>query len=251
MTFPGDGCHALATEADVCSVMRRKSKSGYYGVTWSESAGKWRATMTVGSKQRYLGLFVDAEDAARAYDTAAIEAAAASARRRSPRLNFPLPPRHADASTKAIPLPGGRWAIVDASDYEALAVHAWSESHGYVSRVDERGHYVTMHSQILGPGTEHIDHADRNPLNNKRSNLRRAVRWQNNANKGKQRGEFSSKYKGVHWHAQHRKWCAVISREGRKLHLGLFRSEPDAARAYNRAAAEVHGEFAVLNEVSP
>jgi hypothetical protein len=45
------------------------NKSGYKGVYWID--GRWRATIRVNGKEKYLGRFVDIEDAARAYDEAA------------------------------------------------------------------------------------------------------------------------------------------------------------------------------------
>ena len=56
-----------------------------------------------------------------------------------------------------------------------------------------------------------------------------------------------SKYKGVHWHKNHRKWLARITFEKNTIHLGYFRNEIEAAKAYDEAAKKYHGEFASLN----
>lgn len=45
------------------------------------------------------------------------------------------------------------------------------------------------------------------------------------------------------------KWNVHLSVTGKYKHVGLFGSEIEAAEAYNDAALEYHGEFAVLNEV--
>lgn len=50
----------------------RRNKSGYRGVSWYEPLGKWRAKVTTNNKSRHLGYFADLEEAARAYDQAAI-----------------------------------------------------------------------------------------------------------------------------------------------------------------------------------
>ena len=42
-------------------------------------------------------------------------------------------------------------------------------------------------------------------------------------------------------------WFATIWFEGRSIALGHYRDEADAARAYDRAAVELFGEFAWLN----
>lgn len=52
----------------------RNSSSGYRGVSWSASAGKWQVHIRVEGKRRFLGLFESAEEAAAAYDAAFVDA---------------------------------------------------------------------------------------------------------------------------------------------------------------------------------
>lgn len=54
------------------SKLNAKNTSGFRGVCWHPGAGKWMAYITAGGKRQHLGLWEDAETAARAYDVAAI-----------------------------------------------------------------------------------------------------------------------------------------------------------------------------------
>jgi HNH endonuclease/AP2 domain len=99
----------------------------------------------------------------------------------------------------------------------------------------------------LNTGQE-IDHIDRDSANNVWSNLRLATRYQNNCNTRKRQNR-SSKYKGVFYDKKSGKWRAYIYYELQRYNLGSHEHEVDAARAYNAKALELHGEFAVLNEI--
>lgn len=50
---------------------RADNTSGYRGVSWSRSLGKWRVTIMVESNKKHIGYFEDKEEAARAYDKTA------------------------------------------------------------------------------------------------------------------------------------------------------------------------------------
>lgn len=92
-----------------------------------------------------------------------------------------------------------------------------------------------------------LDHKDRNPLNNYEDNLRRCTRVQNAANVAKRTGNFSSRYKGVYWCNRQNMWRARLMKAGKRINLGHFILEIDAAKAYNESAINLLGEFAVLN----
>ena len=90
-----------------------------------------------------------------------------------------------------------------------------------------------------------VDHIDGNGLNNRRSSLRICTHRQNMWN-SRPRGK-GSKYKGVCWDKSRKRWIVVVRRGDLHIHLGRFDDEVEAARAYDRKAFELFGEFAYLN----
>ena len=152
---------------------------------------------------------------------------------------------------RKIPLTQGQYAIVDPERYEELAKHKWfavrNDGRFYAVR-SAKNKNVKMHHVIIG--TEEgkvIDHINSNGLDNRKANVRFATSQQNSWNQRKQRGNSSSKYKGVSWEKKRKEWRARITFKGRVVHLGRFDTEEEAAMAYDGKAREFFGEFAWLN----
>jgi len=153
-------------------------------------------------------------------------------------------------AARRIPLTQGKFAIVDSADYYRLVKFQWfatgSYNTFYAARA-HRGKTVKMHREITGaPGHLVVDHIDRNGLNNRKSNLRVCTNAQNVRNAGP-RGNGLSRYKGVSRHTRGKKWTAVIQLNNKTHYLGYFDNEIDAAKAYDKRASQLHGEFACLN----
>ncbi len=138
----------------------------------------------------------------------------------------------------------------DDEDYEYLNSFKWTSVKGYVFRRLDRSNVIYLHQEvakrmgmILEDGEE-IDHKDRNRSNNQRNNLRPASDSQAAVNRTK-RGTVS-KYKGLK-SKKNGKWEVSCGLNGVEIYIGVFNTQEEAARAYDRSAKRLHGEFAVLN----
>lgn len=107
---------------------------------------------------------------------------------------------------------------------------------------------IMMHREIMAAKRgEIIDHIDRNPLNNQVGNLRRVTPSQSNMNRKTKHG--SSRYKGVYRKrcGTGYRWAAQIRFMGKSRHIGYYKEESDAAKAYDHVALQVAGQYACLN----
>jgi hypothetical protein len=101
----------------------------------------------------------------------------------------------------------------------------------------------------------YCDHINHNGLDNRKANLRLATRsesvWHRRKfirrTHGGLRRPSPSQYKGVDWAKGTKRRRARIRVNGKRISLGLCENEIDAANAYDRAAKNYHGDFAVLN----
>jgi len=157
-----------------------------------------------------------------------------------------------------IPLTQNKVALIDVADWELISQFKWcaakeGTSNHWVAIADiGNKRYVKMHRLIMeAKEGDEVDHENRDSLDNRRSNLRLVTEaWQQNANKEKRSSKTSSIYKGVCWDSSRGRWTAYIDKNRRRKFLGRFTNQIDAAKAYNEAAIEMFGEFALLNEVS-
>lgn len=161
---------------------------------------------------------------------------------------------------KVIPLTRGLYAKVDDTDFEPLSAFSWyaevSRYHTYAKRGERlcgKNRTVSMHRHILGLNdsgfSTKVDHIDGDGLNNQRSNLRVCTHAQNVRNRRRHMddGSYSSRYMGVTYHRETRKWHPRVRYQGRYMSLGLFADEREAAEMYDVAARLYYGEFARLN----
>lgn len=142
-------------------------------------------------------------------------------------------------------------AVVDSRFYnKVVALGPWSiNGDGYARRSwAKRGEVRLLHHVVWGSRIQ-LDHKNRNSLDCRRRNLRPATHSQNGANRGKPRGSYSSRFKGVCWDSFCGRWKASLTVGTRHTHLGRFDNEVAAARAYNRAAQETWAGFYLPNKI--
>lgn len=164
-----------------------------------------------------------------------------------------------------IQLTQGKVAVVDDCDADLAALkwcahrpahqRSWYAVRGYRlpggRQVTERLHRVVWARAHPGaPAPAEVDHADGDGLNCRRSNIR-AAEHRSNLKNQRLRRDNSSGFKGVSWSKALGRWAAYIRADGRRKFLGAYAAKEEAAMAYDRAARQLHAEFAALNFPGP
>lgn len=160
---------------------------------------------------------------------------------------------------KKLPLRGkngkGKFTMLDDEDaarLEEMGVSLYADKiskNGTYVRFSYEGKKFYLHRFLMQPSKEKVvDHINHNPLDNRKANLRICTHLENIRN-SKSRRNSSSKYKGVRWVDSRQKYRVEICYNKKRVNLGYFQKETDAALAYNAKAKELFGEFAFLNDV--
>lgn len=144
-----------------------------------------------------------------------------------------------------VPLTQRQVAIIDAADLPLVRPFVWMALRHHTGRfyVRAEGGSLKLHRLLMDarPG-QLVDHVNRNPLDNRRCNLRicNSLESSWNATRPGRTG-----YLGVIY--RRNRWVARITINGRRREIGRFRSAEEAARAYDREALATRGSFAALN----
>lgn len=141
--------------------------------------------------------------------------------------------------------------LIDEEDLDKIKLYNWTTHLGYIACSNRRKRGLLLHRYILGLNDPAIivDHINRNPLDNRKSNLRIANKSTNGMNRGRQINNLTSEYKGVSYRKDRKKWRAYITVMNETRHLGHYLTAKEAAEAYNKAALIYHKEFAYLNKI--
>lgn len=214
-------------------------------------SGRWAANVQARGVQHHLGVF-DTEEEAGAAAAAGRERLQEDHRARNTNRAWVVgsiaymevcTPRHpravalVDASDLSRVIDGrGRWVAVQSNTSTLYVIRVGAKATG--------SQRTYLHRYIMGlrkGDGRYVDHHNHDGLDNRRENLRLATPVQNIAN-ARRRGLV-----GVR-RSRSGRWTARIKiGDGRERHLGTFDTPEDAARAYDRAAVEAFGEFALPN----
>ena len=134
----------------------------------------------------------------------------------------------------------------DLEDYDKIKDYCWYEdkqNSGYhCLRAKDRDTGKIIKFQYL-LGCKNYDHKNRNPLDNRKLNLRPATAKQNARNRSLSTLNTSG-FIGVYFDKDSKKWRAYIKINGKNKWLGRFIDKEDAIVARLKAEKEYFGEFA-------
>lgn len=142
-------------------------------------------------------------------------------------------------------------AVIDEDDVDRVSKHKWYSSRKYViTRLAPTNKFIRLHRYVLGcedSSRPFVDHINRNPLDNRKENLRKVDYSQSMFNT-----KSNKQFKGVYFEDSvtgtlKNKWRVKIQAYGKTHNVGRFNTEEEAAWMYDQWALVLHGEHATLN----
>lgn len=145
----------------------------------------------------------------------------------------------------------GKHMLIDPEDYDRVTKYKWYFDPDGSAKANYRdsGTQITVVASRLIMNAQKgqiVDHINGNKLDNRKANLRFATKQQNRANGGPMNRNKSG-FRGVSLGNKMKRWRAEIKVGDKNIHLGYFDTPEEAAKAWDEAALEHHGEFARLN----
>jgi hypothetical protein len=148
---------------------------------------------------------------------------------------------------------GIKEVLIDSEDYDKIKNKRWCVSYDSKAKEfyvkDTNNIYGFLHRFILNAkkGME-VDHINHNTLDERKENLRQCNRFENARNSKISRCNTSG-YKGVCYNNKRKKWASYIYYCRKRLHIGYYETQKEAALHYNHYAQMLHGEFSCLNKL--
>ncbi|KAG1671909.1 hypothetical protein FOA52_003476 [Chlamydomonas sp. UWO 241] len=214
--------------------------SSYRGVSWNKSNETWEARLwdTQAKRKQYIGRYASEEDAARAYDYAALEMHGPDYNKR----NFPgelisEPPaslgdvRREHKSSRFI---GVCWH----KGASAWMVQLWDPEAKRRKRI---GYYASEEDAARAYDFEAVKM--HGPDYTKRNFPNEVIGEPPVSLGDEMRERKASRFHGMYWHKARKTWMAELwdPEAKRQQHIGLYDSEEDAARAYDHALVKLRG----------
>lgn len=157
-----------------------------------------------------------------------------------------------------IPLTKGKFAIVDKEDIAKLNRYKWrvtknGDNYYAVTTIynckTKKEANLYMHRLLLDAKKgKFVDHKNHKTLDNRRVNIRICTYAENCRNSRKRKGNYTHPFKGVDQLGSLR-WRARIKYNYKYIHIGVYKTKEQAARAYNKKAKELFGDFYNPNKI--
>ena len=132
-------------------------------------------------------------------------------------------------------------SLIDIEDMQKIKKYKWHYSKGYAACKTGFLHRLIM------PNIAMIDHINRNTLDNRKINLRKAT-FSTNAANSKLSSRTTSGFKGVSFFKNTGTWRAYITVNQKFVSLGYHKTPEEAAHHYDMAAVKYFGEYATTNK---
>lgn len=179
----------------------------------------------------------------------------------------PIPKNEYEISedgTVSLHLGHGQIALINVDDLALVAHRKWHArkgGHTYYAYYnwrpgggrDSKTETVLLHRLIMGltaGSPEFVDHINHNGLDNRRDNLRVVTPYENTQNRRPSNSNGRTGYRGVVQRSPltaKNPFEARIRKDGKQIHLGMFPTAIDAARAYDAARRKLHHGVGPLN----
>jgi len=148
--------------------------------------------------------------------------------------------------------------FIDGEDFDKIKEYTWGVNYNknadsfYIKtnkRLDiNKRTVILLHRLIMNyPKNMVIDHINGNTLDNRKENLRVCTIGENSCNCKKYSNGKLSKFKGVSFDKNVKKYKAYIKKNRKYIHLGYFMTEKEASEAYDVASKKYHGEYSKTN----